>query len=120
MGMPFRVAALALVLAAVVGCVEQPPSSQPAPAARECAPCDALKLVIEYQSDRFVKGEPPPNTRWECQSLDAALRDYIRCDCPRDELADEYEGIDGEAFGAWLLHCRDVLNGPPPTLALRN
>jgi len=68
----------------------------------------------------FVKGEPPPNSRWECQSLDAALHDYIKCDCPRDELANKYDGVDRAASGAWLLHCRDVINGPPPTLALRN
>jgi hypothetical protein len=111
-------AALALVLAA--GCAA--PSARPEVAARsaECAaPCGALKLVIEYHTDKFVGGEPPPKTRAECQSLDAALHDYIVCDCSRQELEDEYAGIDGEAFGAWLLHCRDVLTGPPPTLALR-
>lgn len=117
---PADLAALVLVLAAGVGCVGQPPSPQPARPSGDCAPCGALKLVIEHESDRFVRGEPAPNTRAECQSLDAALRDYIRCECSREELGDKYDGIDGEAFGAWLLHCRDVLNGPPPTLAVRN
>jgi hypothetical protein len=111
------VVALALVLAA--GCAAPSPQLEPTPPPRECAPCGALKLAIEYQTDRFVHGEPPPNTQWECLSLDAALRDYVRCACPPEDLDNEYAGIDGHAFGQWLLHCRDVLNGPPPPLPLR-
>ena len=110
-------AALALVLAA--GCAAPSPRPEPVPRSTECAPCGALKLVIEYHTNKFVRGEPPPNTRSECRSLDAALHDYIVCGCSREELEDEYAGIDGDAFGQWLLHCRDILTGPPPPLPVR-
>ena len=110
----------AVLLAAVVGCAQPAPRPQePAPSARCEFPCDALKLVVDYNRDKFAKGEPPPNTRAECGSLNAALSEYYRCGCPEEALHSEHPEIDGEAFGAWLMHCVDVLNGPPPTLALR-